>query len=175
VADICRQAGVAKGLFYWYFPTKESMFSELMRTVQRDLRRAQAAAMDPTANPIEQLHQATAASVRFLADHHRFFALLDREGDEPAVAALRAEGRELYLADVERLVIRAQQAGWIPHGDASVKAVGIIGTVAVFAQASRAGTIAMSTDEVSMLVADWLVQALTGSSRYSTGRSNASG
>ena len=34
IADICAAAGVAKGLFYWYFPTKESLFAELVRTMR---------------------------------------------------------------------------------------------------------------------------------------------
>ena len=32
IQDICRRAGVAKGLFYWYFPTKQELFAELVRT-----------------------------------------------------------------------------------------------------------------------------------------------
>ena len=32
IQDICRRAGVAKGLFYWYFPTKEELFAELVRS-----------------------------------------------------------------------------------------------------------------------------------------------
>ena len=35
IADICEAAGVAKGLFYWYFETKESLFAELVRSVRR--------------------------------------------------------------------------------------------------------------------------------------------
>jgi hypothetical protein len=27
IADICAEAGVAKGLIYWYFPTKEELFA----------------------------------------------------------------------------------------------------------------------------------------------------
>ena len=29
IVDICREAGVAKGLFYWYFETKEQVFRDL--------------------------------------------------------------------------------------------------------------------------------------------------
>jgi AcrR family transcriptional regulator len=52
IADICAEAGVAKGLMYWYFPTKQSLFAELVRTMRQQLRRTQAAAMDPTADAI---------------------------------------------------------------------------------------------------------------------------
>ena len=52
IQDICRRAGVAKGLFYWYFPTKQELFAELVRSMRLRLRKAQAAAMDPDADPL---------------------------------------------------------------------------------------------------------------------------
>src|SRR6478752_1822987 len=63
IADICAAAGVAKGLFYWYFPTKESLFAELVRTMRHELRRAQAAAMTADTDPLTRLRQGSAASV----------------------------------------------------------------------------------------------------------------
>ena len=69
IADICEAAGVAKGLFYWYFENKEALFAELVRSVRQQLRRAQAAAMDPDADPVTRLRQGTEASVRFMAEH----------------------------------------------------------------------------------------------------------
>ena len=70
---------MAKGLFYWYFENKESLFAELVRSVRQQLRRAQAAAMDDDADPVTRLRQGTEASVRFMAEHGRFFALLEVE------------------------------------------------------------------------------------------------
>ena len=55
IADICREAGVAKGLFYWYFPTKAELFTELVRVMRRRLRRAQADAMDPEASALARI------------------------------------------------------------------------------------------------------------------------
>ena len=46
VVDIVDAAGVAKGLFYWYFENKEALFRELATEIRRRLRRQQAAAMD---------------------------------------------------------------------------------------------------------------------------------
>ena len=64
ISDICARAGVAKGLFYWYFPTKESLFAELVRSMRQSLRRAQAAAMDTAADPVTRIRQGSEASVR---------------------------------------------------------------------------------------------------------------
>ena len=65
IQDICKRAGVAKGLFYWYFPTKQELFAELVRTMRMRLRKAQSAAMDPAANALVRLRQGSEASVRF--------------------------------------------------------------------------------------------------------------
>jgi len=38
VSEITRRAGVAQGTFYLYFPSKRSVFSELVRQISRDVR-----------------------------------------------------------------------------------------------------------------------------------------
>lgn len=40
VAEITRRGGVAQGTFYLYFPSKRSIFSELVRQISRDVRHA---------------------------------------------------------------------------------------------------------------------------------------
>ena len=52
---------------------------ELVRTMRHALRRAQAAAMDPSADAVRRICQGTEASVRFMAEHQPYFALLDVE------------------------------------------------------------------------------------------------
>ena len=69
IADICDAAGVAKGLFYWYFPTKHDLFAELVRSMRQRLRRAQAAALDPTADALTHIRQGVEASLLFMAEH----------------------------------------------------------------------------------------------------------
>src|SRR5690606_34308208 len=77
VLDIVRAAGVAKGLFYWYFENKEALFRELVEQNRLRLRRAQAKAIDPTAEPLMRLRQGAEASMRFMAQFSHFFALLE--------------------------------------------------------------------------------------------------
>ncbi|HEX8580789.1 MAG TPA: TetR family transcriptional regulator, partial [Acidimicrobiales bacterium] len=79
IADIVTAAGVAKGLFYWYFDTKETLFRELAEDIRLRLRRAQGEAMDPAADALTRLRQGAEASVRFMAHHAHFFALLEVE------------------------------------------------------------------------------------------------
>src|SRR5690606_31919991 len=83
IADICERAGVAKGLFYWYFPTKLDLFTELVRSMRQRLRRAQADAMDPAADALTRIRQGTIASVVFMAEHASYFAFVDVERTDP--------------------------------------------------------------------------------------------
>ena len=134
IADICAEAGVAKGLFYWYFPTKESLFVELVHSMRLQLRRAQAAAMHDGADPITRIRQGTEASIRFILENQR---------------------------DIERLIVEAQREGVMPDVDAHFAAVGVVGAVSSFGYATRHGRLTMQEDQLAHLVGDWVMQALT--------------
>ena len=161
IADICEAAGVAKGLFYWYFETKESLFAELVRSVRQQLRRAQAAAMDPDADPVTRLRQGTEASVLFMAAHVRFFALLEVERNDQRVAAVLRESGDVYVQDAARLVREAQAAGLVPDDhDPTLLAIGVLGAVAQFSHYHRTGRLTIPIDELARFVGQWTIQAL---------------
>ena len=88
VLDIVKAAGVAKGLFYWYFENKEALFRELVEQNRLRLRRAQGLAIDPAAEPLLRIRQGAESSVRFMATYAHFFALLEVS----ASASRRASG-----------------------------------------------------------------------------------
>jgi len=162
ISDICTSAGVAKGLFYWYFPTKESLFGELVRTMRLQLRRAQASAMRAEAPPVVRIRQGAEASVRFMAEHQPYFALLDVERTDEALSDVMKEGSDVYASDVRRLIEAAQLDGSLPDGDPVFFVVGVLGAVSSFSHAHRMGRLAMPIDDLAHLVGDWVMQALTG-------------
>jgi len=43
VADIVGSLGVGKGVFYWYFTSKDELLAEILRASHHDLRRRQQA------------------------------------------------------------------------------------------------------------------------------------
>jgi AcrR family transcriptional regulator len=161
IADICAAAGVAKGLFYWYFPTKESLFAELVQSMRRQLRRAQAEAMDIEADPITRIRQGTEASMHFISANQSYFAFLDLERADPAIASVLAEGSDVYERDIERLIVEAQRLGLIADGDPRFYAVGVLGAVSSFGHAARHGRLTMSAADLAHLVGEWVTQALT--------------
>jgi len=160
ISDICARAGVAKGLFYWYFPTKLDLFSELVRTMRHRLRKAQGDAMDPSADPLTRIRQGTVASVRFMAEHAAYFSLVDVERSDPEIADALAAGSGIYLDDVTALIREAQAAGQIPDPDAALLGLGVLGAVSSFSNALRAGRVDLGPDELAEFVADWVVRAL---------------
>lgn len=175
ISDICAAAGVAKGLFYWYFPTKESLFAELVRTMRLNLRRAQAGSMDAAADPVTRIRQGAEASVRFMAEHRTYFALLDVERTDDSLSSVMKEGSDIYASDVRRLIEAAQHDGLLPDGDPSFYAIGVLGSVSSFSHAHRSGRLTMPIDDLAPLVGDWVMQALTGrATTPATGRGEAS-
>ena len=162
IADICRAAGVAKGLFYWYFPTKGDLFVELVRTMRLGLRRAQAAVMDPDAEVLERIALGTEASVRYMAEHAAYFALIDVERADPALADVLTEGRDIYLDDVTALIEQGQREGSFPDVDPTLLAVGVLGAVSSFSNAFRNGRLDpdLTVEELAAFVREWVTSAL---------------
>lgn len=170
ISDICERAGVAKGLFYWYFPTKHDLFVELVRTMRRRLRRAQAAGMDPDADALTRLRQGTEASVRFIGAHAAYFSFVEVERADGDVAAIVREGSEVYLRDVRALVDEAQRSGLVPDADPTLMSIGVVGAVSSFTNAWRNGSLDaldMSTDELADFVGRWVESALQGATALS--------
>ena len=160
IVDICERAGVAKGLFYWYFPTKLDLFTELVRSMRHALRRAQAEAMDPAGDALTRIRQGTVASVRFMAEHATYFALVDVERADPSIGDALRSGSGVYLRDVCALVEEAQRDGTIPDADPRLLALGVLGAVSSFSNAWRSGNIDLDTDDLADFVGGWVTRAL---------------
>src|SRR6266540_3218089 len=99
VADIAESAGVAKGLFYWYFENKEALFRELAADIRHQLRREQRRHIDRTAPALVRIIQGTVVTVLFMAEHSQFFSLLEVEGRSVPQVLLRAPAQ--HLRDVK--------------------------------------------------------------------------
>ena len=161
IADICVAAGVAKGLFYWYFENKESLFVELVRSMRTDLRRVQGAAMATTDNPLEQIRRASEASVLYMSEHRAYFALLEVEREDEQIIEVLRESSSVYSSDATRMVRRAQEQGLIPdEHPAELLAMGITGAVSHFSHFHRSGRMDLTVEELAVFVGGWIVRAL---------------
>src|SRR3954449_4455978 len=69
VAEIVAGLGVGKGVFYWYFSSKEELFGEILREAQTDLRRAQKQAITDIDDPVRRIELGTRATMAWSANH----------------------------------------------------------------------------------------------------------
>ncbi|HEX5367298.1 MAG TPA: helix-turn-helix domain-containing protein [Acidimicrobiales bacterium] len=159
VADIVEAAGVAKGLFYWYFDNKEALFADLATDIQHRLRRQQAAAMDPHAPALLRLVQGTVSSVQFMSENARFFSLLEVEGR--AVSEVLRRGTEEHVADVAALIVEGQGDGTVTRDDpAPLLALAVVGMVGQFSHLHRTTRLDSSLPDLSAYVARLVVRVL---------------
>jgi AcrR family transcriptional regulator len=160
VVDIVEAAGVAKGLFYWYFENKEALFRELAAEIRRRLRRQQGAAIDDDAPALVRILQGTVASVVFMAENAPFFSLLEVEGRN--VSEVLRQGTEQHLQDISVLILDGQRDGTVTQDEpAELLALAVVGTVGQFSHFHRTGRIDLSLAELAGYVARLVARMLT--------------
>jgi len=159
IKDIVDRAGVAKGLFYWYFDNKEALFAEVAADIRLRLRKHQAAAIDPDAGPLRQIRQGSQASVRFMAENAHFFSLLEAETGAVTQEARRA-GTAQHIRDVRGLITRGQEQGAILDENPELLALAVVGTVGYYSHYHRTGRTSVGIDDLAAFVGRTVVRAL---------------
>jgi AcrR family transcriptional regulator len=159
IKDIVEAAGVAKGLFYWYFENKEALFAEVAADIRLRLRKHQAAAIDPGADPLVQIRQGTEASVRFMAENAHFFSLLEVENGA-VTAESRREGTDQHIGDVRALIRAGQAAGSIVDEDVDLLALGVVGAVGYYSHYHRTRRLRIPIDDLAAFVSTSVVRTL---------------
>lgn len=160
VIDIVKRAGVAKGLFYWYFENKEALFRELVERNRLGLRQHQARAMSAEAEPLLQIRQGAEASMEFMSSHAHFFSLLEVENLEKRFADVLRKGTEIHAADVEVLIRSGIADGSIRGDDPKLLAYGVVGAVGYYGHFHRTGRVTLSLPELEAFVGRFVVCSL---------------
>ncbi len=158
VIDIVRAAGVAKGLFYWYFDNKEALFEELAENIRFRLRRQQGAVLDPLDAPLRNLRRGVEASVLFMAEHAHFFSLLEVEGRNFTEVLRR--GTEQHIDDTLVLIRAGQADGSIRDEDPVLLALGVVGAVGQYSHFHRTGRISMPLPDLAAYVGRYVVHSV---------------
>jgi AcrR family transcriptional regulator len=160
VIDIVRDAGVAKGLFYWYFENKEELFRELAEEIRLRLRRSQGEAMDPNADPLTRIRQGAEASVRFMAINAPFFALLEVESVDRQFVDVLRKGTEVHVTDVANVIRAGIDDGLIRDEDPVLLARGVVGVVGMYSHFHRTGRTDLPIGELASFVGRFVVRTL---------------
>jgi AcrR family transcriptional regulator len=127
VTDITEGLGVGKGVFYWYFESKEALFVQILLEAQRDLRRFQIQALGDEPDPVRRIEQGIRATMIWLHDNRGLLSLLEFARTEDTFAPLIRQGEESAIAYTLPHVKAAITAGLLRKEDPAVIAQAILG------------------------------------------------
>ncbi|MDH3678473.1 MAG: TetR/AcrR family transcriptional regulator [Acidimicrobiia bacterium] len=127
VSDIVDGVGVGKGVFYWYFPSKDDLLLEILRDALYDLRRTQEDALAAASDPLERLELGIRASLAWSAANPDILRLAMFGWTEAHFARAMEKGRRIAISDIARHVGAAIDTGQIAPGDATMMATAIRG------------------------------------------------
>ena len=134
VGDICDSLGVGKGVFYWYFPSKEAVFTEVLQESLLALRRAQQSAIEDVEDPVDRIAAGIKASIEFFRENPGFLTVIRIASRYEEFAGLVTRGQEIVVADVASHLKEGMAAGSIRHGDPELMAHGILGAIFHFVE-----------------------------------------
>jgi AcrR family transcriptional regulator len=127
VAEIVQGLGVGKGVFYWYFDSKEELFLEILKEAQQEMRRAQRSAYGEEVDPVRRIELGIRASLQWLDAHRHMFNLFQFAATEEQFAPALRRGQEVAVADVVRHIKDGIVDGTIRDGDPEILAHGVLG------------------------------------------------
>ena len=116
--DIADAAGVAKGLVYWYFENKDTLFDAIVVDMGQRLRRAQGRAIAGIDDPLERLYVGTAESVRFIAGNYRLYGIISSQlRDDRRRRETRSQTQRAQADDAAALLAEGQERGVVRTDD----------------------------------------------------------
>lgn len=127
VTDIIEGIGVGKGVFYWYFSSKEELFLEILREAMVNLRKSQQDAIANEPDAVHRIEIGIRSSLAWLDTHRNLFALLEFAASEERFGPALRQGQEVAVADVARQVKKGMAEGRIRHGDPELLTHAILG------------------------------------------------
>jgi AcrR family transcriptional regulator len=127
VAEIVHGVGVGKGVFYWYFDSKEQLFLEILREAQTGMRRAQRSAYGEEPDAVRRIELGIRASLRWLDEHRAMLPLFQFAATEEQFAPAMRRGAEIAVADTVRHLKEGIVEGRIRDVDPEVLANCVVG------------------------------------------------
>lgn len=125
VVKITEAAGVGLGTFYLYFPGKKEIFEEVVRDLNRRVRRAMSEASAGAADRFEAEREGFRAFFAFTAEHPALYRII-RQAEFVSPAAMRQHYETIvrgYLTGLEA----ARERGEIADVDPTVAAWALMG------------------------------------------------
>src|SRR5947207_4041201 len=92
VAEIVQGIGVGKGVFYWYFRSKEELLGEILRQAQRDMRRRQQQAMGDETDPVRRIELGIRGTMQWVDENRHLSTLFQFASTEERFAPAMRRG-----------------------------------------------------------------------------------
>ena len=134
VGDVCDALGVGKGVFYWYFESKEALFSELLQESLFQMRRAQQNAITQVEDPVARIEEGIRASIGFFRGDPAFLGMIRIAARYDEFTGLVEQGQAIVIADIAMHLKEGMATGIIRHGDPELMAHGILGAIFHFVE-----------------------------------------
>jgi AcrR family transcriptional regulator len=134
VSEIVAGLGVGKGVFYWYFESKEQLLLEILRDAQTDLRRTQRDAIADEPDPIRRIAEGIRASMSWTAEHPALNTLLRFAATEERFLPALRKGEEVAARDIAVHLDEAIAEGRIPDADTDMLAHAMLGATSRLAR-----------------------------------------
>jgi AcrR family transcriptional regulator len=134
VTDIVDGMGVGKGVFYWYFDSKDELFRQILSDAQLGLRLAQREAIADQHDPARRIEQGIRAAIGWLGDNRHLFMLMEFARTEERFAPLIRQGEQQVVADALPHVTAGIAAGLLRREDPVVLTTAILGVTSHLAR-----------------------------------------
>jgi len=134
ISEICDTVGVGKGVFYWYFPSKQAVFIELLQESLLELRRAQQLAIAEVDDPVARIEQGIRASIEFFRRNPGFLSLIRIAGRYDDFVGLVEQGHQIVVADTATHIKEGMSLGEIREGDPELLAHGVLAVILHFVE-----------------------------------------
>lgn len=161
VAEIVEGLGVGKGVFYWYFDSKEELLRAILAQGQLDLRRRQRAAISDATTPMERIERGIRASIEWSLEQRVFFRLFQFAATDDRFTDGLRKGEQVAVRDAARHLSDAMAAGEIPDADPQLLAHAMLGVSTHFVQLAHRGLLE-ATDEVVDTAVGFCLYGLLG-------------
>jgi AcrR family transcriptional regulator len=134
VDSVVDALGVGKGVFYWYFASKEDLLRELLTTALRSMRLAQREAIAGEHDPARRIEQGIRASLLWLSEHRDLFVLMEFARLDERFASVMRLGDQQMVAEAQPHVSAGITAGLLRGEDPIVLTMAIVGVTSHLAR-----------------------------------------
>jgi AcrR family transcriptional regulator len=134
VAEIVSGMGVGKGVFYWYFDSKDELLTQILVDAQHAMRLAQRDAIADEPDPARRIEQGIRTAIRWLSDNRDLFAIMEFARTEEPFAEMIRRGQQQVVADALPHVTAGITAGLLRREDPVLLTTAILGVTSHLAR-----------------------------------------